>query len=389
VNTFGSGVFMTISALYFTRFAGLSTARYAAGLFCGAMLGLAVGLGAGWVADRMGAREAQIAVKLIGAAGTLYCLAVTNFWQFGVASLLIGISTGAHGPCQGPLIRAFGGDHPVRFRAYQRALTNLAVALGALAGGVAIEAGDKGAYQVLLVARAVAYVGCALALLRVPHLVPIRRPELARRWQALRDRGYLAATTANAAMSVHFAVPAVLLPLWIVEDTRAPHALVSGALILNTAVVVCLQVRASQGVADVASAGRRMLWAGAAIAAGLALVALAAGSPPAAAIALILAGIGIYSVGELWHAAAAMEYQFGLAPPHAQGQYSAVFGLGQGFAQAIAPAVVAAGLGFGRPGVIVLGLAFLAVGALSRPFMVFVLRWSPDGQRAEGELACE
>jgi Major Facilitator Superfamily len=384
VNTFGSGVFMTISALYFTRIVGLSTAWYAAGLFAGAMLGLAAGLGAGWVADRMGAREAQVVVKLIGAAGTGYCLLVTNFGQFLVASSLIGISIGAHGPCQGPLIRGFGGDDPIRFRAYQRALTNLAVALGALAGGVAIQAGDKTAYQVLLGIRAVAYAGCALALLRVPHLAPARRPELARRWQALRDRTYLAATTANAAMSVHFAVPAVLLPLWIVEDTRAPRWLVSAALILNTAVVVCLQVQASKGVADVAAAGRRMLWAGAAIAGGLAVLGLASGQPPAAAAALVLAGIGIYSVGELWHAAASMEYQFGLAAPHAQGQYSGVFGLGQGLAQAVAPAIIGVALGFGRLGVIVLGLAFLAVGALSGPFTVLVLRWNPGGDVACG-----
>jgi hypothetical protein len=387
VNTFGSGVFMTISALYFTRIVGLSTGWYAAGLFGGSMLGLAAGLGSGWVADRLGAREAQIAVKLIGAAGTLYCLFVTNFAQFLVASSLIGISVGAHGPCQGPLIRAFGGDDPIRFRAYQRALTNLAVALGALAGGVAIQAGDKPAYQILLGIRAVAYGGCALTLLRVPHLTPARRPELARRWQALRDRNYLAGTAANAAMSVHFAVPAVLLPLWIVDDTRAPRWLVSGALIVNTAVVVCLQVQASKGVADTVAAGRRMLWAGAAIAAGLGVLSLASGQPPAAACALVLAGIGIYSVGELWHAAASMEYQFGLAAPHAQGQYSGVFGLGQGLAQAVAPAVIGVALGFGRQGLIVLGLAFLAVGALSGPFIALVFRWS-GASTVEGDVAC-
>jgi MFS family permease len=389
VNTFGSGVFMTISALYFIRIVGLPTSQYVVGLFCGSMLGLATSLGAGWVADRLGAREAQIVVKLSGAVATVYCLFVTDFWQFLVAASLIGMSTGAHNPCQGPLIRAFGGADPIRFRAYQRALTNLAVALGALAGGVAIEAGDRTAYQVLLGARAVAYVACALMLLRVPHLAPARRPELAGRWQALRDRGYLAATASNAAMSVHFAVPTVLLPLWIVDDTHAPRWLVSGALILNTAVVVCLQVRASKGVVDVPSAGQRMLWAGAAVAGGLVLVSLSAGPAPAPAAVLLLAGVGIYSVGELWHAAAAMEYQFGLAPAHAQGQYSGVFGLGQGLAQAVAPAVVGAGLGFGRPGVIVLGLAFLGVGALAGPFMALVLRPSAVGDSAEGNVACE
>ena len=372
VNTFGSGVFMTISALFFTQVVHLSTSQYAAGLFIGTMLGLVVGLWAGWVADRVGAREAQMAGKLTGAVGTVYCLFVTDFWQFVLASALIGISTGAHNPCQGPLIRAFGGDDPVAFRAYQRALTNLAVALGALAGGFAISVGTKQAYQILLAARAGAYVLCALALLRVPHLKPSIRPALTRRWQALRDRAYLGATTSNALMSLHFSVPTVLLPLWIAEYTRAPRWIVSGALVLNTAIVVLLQVRASKGVDDVPSAGRRLIWAGVAIAAGLAVMSLADGPSRDVATALVLGGIGIYSFGELWHAAASMEYQFGLAVPEAQGQYSGVFSLGQGVATAVAPALVSVALSFHRAGVIGFGLAILTVGAVSGPLLSLV-----------------
>jgi hypothetical protein len=40
VNTFGTGVFITISALFFTQVVHLSTARYGLGLFIGSMLGL-------------------------------------------------------------------------------------------------------------------------------------------------------------------------------------------------------------------------------------------------------------------------------------------------------------------------------------------------------------
>jgi hypothetical protein len=93
----------------------------------------------------------------------------------------------------------------------------------------------------------------------------------------------------------------------------------------------------------------------------------------------VLVGIAVYRLGELWHAAASMEYQFGLAPAQAQGQYSGVFGLGQGLAQAISPAIVVVCLGFGIPGVIGLGLALLVVGALSGPFLSLVLRPSPTG----------
>jgi Major Facilitator Superfamily len=377
VNTFGSGMFMTSSALFFTQVVDLSTSAYTTGLLVGSMLGLVVGLFAGRLADQVGARETQIAVKLTGAVATVSCMLVTNFWQWVVVSSLIGVTSSAHGPCQAPLIRAYGGENPVAFRAYQRSLTNLSMALGALVAGVVIGIGTRSAYDTLLWVRAVAYVGCALALLRVPRLVPKHATGPRRRWQALRDGRYLAATVSNALMSVHFAVPTVLLPLWIAGETHAPRSIVSGAFILNTALVVLFQVRASKGVDDQRSAAQRMLWAGVAIAAGLALVAFAAGPPPGAAVTLVLIGITVYTLGELWHAAAAMEYQFGLAPAHAQGQYSGVFGLGQGLAQAVAPAIVGVGLSFGVTGLLGLGLAFLVVGALTRPLMPLAARGTP------------
>jgi MFS family permease len=354
---------------------------FTTGLFAGSMVGLVIGLFAGRLADQVGARETQIAVKLTGAVAMVCCLFVGDFWQWVLVSSLIGVTTNAHNPCQAPLIRAYGGENPVAFRAYQRSLTNLSLALGALVAGVAIGIGTRSAYDALLWVRAVLYVGCALALLRVPRLVPAHAGGPARRWQALRDRPYLAATVFNSLMSVHFVVPTVLLPLWIAEETHAPRSLVSGAFILNTALVVVLQVRASRGVDDHRTAAQRMLWAGLAIAGGLALLASAAGPPSGVAVALVLAGIVVYTLGELWHAAASMEYQFGLAPAEAQGQYSGVFGLGQGLAQALAPAIVGVGLSLGVPGLIGLGLAFLAVGALTRPLLSLVLRGAPAEER--------
>ena len=379
VNTFGSGIFLTVSALYFTQIVHLSTALYAAGLFIGSIVGLLVGLVAGQVADRVGARETQMAVKLSGAVGMTCYLFVTDFWQFLAVSAVVGIATGAHGPCQSPLIRAYGGENPVRFRAYQRSLTNLAIAFGVLVAGVAIAVGTPFAYQVVLAVRAGAYVVCVLALTRVPHLAPTSRGTLDRRWMALRDVPYLAATTLNSLMSIHFVVPSLLLPLWVAGQTNAPRAVVSAALILNTAIVVCLQVRASKGVDDPASAGTRMLWAGLAVAAGLTLLALAHGPSLVVATALVLIGVAVYTLGELWHAAAAMEYEYGLAAAHAQGQYSGVFALGQGLAQALAPIVVGTvGLGHGVPGLLALGGGFLVVGAVNRPLLRAVLRTRAD-----------
>src|SRR3569833_4511588 len=74
VNTFGSGMFMTSSALFFTQVVGLTLSSYTPGLFASSLAGLVVGLFAGRLAEQVGAREPQIAVKLTGALATVSCL---------------------------------------------------------------------------------------------------------------------------------------------------------------------------------------------------------------------------------------------------------------------------------------------------------------------------
>lgn len=385
INTFGSGMIMTTMALYFTQVVGLSVGRYALGLFVGSSLGLIVGLFAGRAADRIGAREAQIVVLLNGAVGMICFLFVTQFWQFVLVSSLMSSVYAGTASSQAPLIRALGSANPAGLRAYLRSVTNLAIALGALAAGAAIAVGTRDAYHAVIAGRAVAFAACAAMMLRVPRLRPVPAPALASRWQALRDRPYLLATALNCLMSVHFAVPTVLFPLWIAEYTSAPRWMVSGVFLLNTGIVVCLQVRFGKGVVDYHAASRRMLWAGLAIAAGLSVTALSHGQGFWTATALLLAGMSIYTIGELWHSVASMEYQFGLAAPHAQGLYSGVFGIGSGVAQAVAPTVVAVlALHWAGPGLAGLGLCFLVVGAASEPLLtVMIRRWPPttDGSK--------
>ena len=251
---------------------------------------------------------------------------------------------------------------------------NLAWALGALTAGVGIQLDTPAAYRGLIIARAAAFLGSALVQSFLPRLEPIPAPVQGQRWAALRDRPYLTATVLNCLMRLHMAVPTFLLPLWIVDHTRAPHALVAGLLLINTLLIVALQVPVSRGVDDQRAAGQRMRWAGAALFAGLALMAGASGLGTWAAAGLLAAGIVVYTFGELWHAAAAMEWSFGLAPAHAQGQYSGVFGLGVGVAEAMGPVVLTVCLRWGAAGWLLAGIAFLALGAVSPPLVAWAER---------------
>ncbi|MFE3580637.1 MFS transporter [Streptomyces vinaceus] len=99
-----------------------------------------------------------------------------------------------------------------------------------------------------------------------------------------------------------------------------------------------------------------------------------------AAATLLLAGVAVHTIGELWHAAAGFEVSFALAPERATGQYLGVFGLGAGLAEAAGPAlIIFLCVTWGRPGWYVMGALFALTG-LAAPFVV---RWAERQRPAE------
>jgi Major Facilitator Superfamily len=374
VNTFGIGLFVAGSTLYFTRIIGLSPAEVAGGLLVGSLAGLGGSVLAGRFADRVGGRGVQIGAMLSGGITMLIFMLVTSFWAYLLASVLAGLVYAGDRASRAPMIKSFGGSDPVGYSSYLRSVTNLALALGTAAAGVAIELNSRSAYLALLASRGMAFWCCAAVALRLPRP---RRPrhEHADRWGVLRDRPFLSATALNAAMSLHSCVPSFLLPLWIVYHTAAPRWMVGGVLVVNTLLVAGAQVPASRGVSDLRTAGQRMRWAGWAIFAGLVLMAVSSGPPGWGAVALLLAGMTVYTLGEMWQAAAATAYFFQLTPAGAQGEYAGVFSLGAGIAESAAPAVLTAlPLALGLPGWLAFAAIMLAGGRLSEPVISLSMR---------------
>ncbi|MER6949364.1 MFS transporter [Nonomuraea sp. NPDC000554] len=379
VHSFGTGLFVAAGALFFTRIVGLPASQVAAGLFAAAMTGLVAGVYVGRMADRWGPKRVQIGVALCGTVVNTGLLLVDTFWTYLLVSLLSGAVIAASWSTLAPLVRGFGGPTPAVFRGYLRSVGNLAIALGTVAAGFAIQADTRAAFLTVMICRSLTYLVSGLILLWLPPLTLEGAPEGAggadRGWAALRDRTYLTLTGINAVMSLHFTIPTFLLPLWIVEHTSAPRWTISAALVLNTIMVVVLQVHISRNVADVPSAGRAMRWAGAALWVGMLLMALAEGVPPWFGALLLAAGVIAYTLGEIWHSAASAEYSFGLAPPHAQGQYAGVFGLGHGLGEGVSPAVMSAlPLALGLPGWLVLATLLLVAGLACHPLLTRVSR---------------
>jgi MFS family permease len=373
INTAGTGLFVTSSALFFTRSVGLPVSQVELGLTIAALAGLTVGIPAGRIADRWGPRRAWVTTLCVEAAAMSAFVAVRRFWPFLAVACLSQVAGAASQSARMPVVRRLGRNKPIRLQAYLRSVANLGVSLGAMASGAAIQADTRGAYLALVLGDAGTFVVCAALLLFLPAMPPLPVPDGARPHTALRDRPFLAVTFLSGIMSLQTPVLTFALPLWIVDDTRAPRWFVGAIVVINTALVVCFQMPASRRVTTPRAAGRAVWAASVAIFAGCALMAAAAGIPTWAAVAVLAAAVAAHTIGELRNTAASMELTIGLAPEHAQGEYGGMFSMGFGMANAIGPVLLGVlCLGWKGPGWLLLGGIFMAAG-LSAPVTV---RWA-------------
>jgi len=373
VNQIGKGLFITGAVLFFTRSVGIPIAQVGLAVGAAALIGLAAGIPVGHLADRYGPRrvfQLTLFVQALSVTGLVFVHSVlTLIACLCVVELAISAGTAA----RGPLTRALGVPNPTRYRSYLRALNNIAVGCGAIAAGVVIQLDTRTAYVCLILGTAVAFLLSAALSFRVQSVPVVKVPAGGSRWPVLKDKPYVALTVLDGIMTIQNSVLIFALPLWIIEYTDAPRWFVGASVAINTALVVCLQVRVSRGVTDNASAGRTARRAGVALLLATALIALAGGAPGWVAMVVVVLGVVVLTVGELWYAAAAFELSFGLAPEHAQGQYSGLFTIGQGLSNAIGPPLLGlACLSWGEPGWLVVGALFLLAGLV----IPFVVRWS-------------
>ncbi len=264
VNTFGNGLFYTTSALFFTRSVGLTPAQLGLGLAIAGLCGVAAGPPLGWLADRWNARGVLMAAL---AAEGVAMLGYTRVHSFAVFLPLVCVITfldrGGSGVRNALIGTTLPAAERTYGRAYLRAVTNVGIGTGAALAAVALQSGTRTAYLMMVTADAATFlVGAAL-------LVPLKvaggpRPagpnagaagRTAPR-SALKDLPYLLITGLNGLLSLQLGLLQIGLPLWVVRATHAPRLTVSAVLVLNTAMVVLWQVRASRGTEDPRRAAR-------------------------------------------------------------------------------------------------------------------------------------
>lgn len=383
-RTFGNGVLVSVSVLYFIRAVGISPARVGLGLTLAATVGMLVSVPAGHAADRLGARTT--AILFVAAQGVLvwgYPL-VGGFPGFVVAVALVVAAEAGGDASRGALVaQAVPKDQRVKARAYLRSVTNVGISLGTVLGGVALQLNTRTGYTVMLLIGGAAFVVGALVFLALPGARADtgsgQRGATASMALAVRDRPFLTIALLNAVLVMNDGLLTVALPIWIARRTHAPVAVYSVILLVNTISVILFQVRASAGAEDVRGGARALRRCGVFLALCCVLFALAGRVPAGPAVAILVAGALLHVVGELLYSAGSWALSYELAPEHAQGQYQGLFGMATRLAETLTPAVTTVLIiGLGLPGWLLFGAALLAAGAVTPAAARWAQRTRPD-----------
>lgn len=380
VGSIGTGMFLTGSVLYYTRVIHLSPTQVGIGLSLAGLIGMAVSVLLGRVADRTGPRLVLVGLHAFRIFAYIGLALVTNFWQFLIAVVLVTSADRAGPPANQAMVgRIFEKTDRLRTMAYLRAFRNVGLGLGALLAGIAVQSDTAWAYRLLVFGNAASFIPMVFLVFGLKRFerpaAPVVAPEagteeakpLTALAQPLREVPFLSVSLANGFLMLHDSILFVALPLWIVGYTDAPPFMVAVVLIINTMLTALGQVWWTRLAENLADATRALTTCGIVLALASAAMAGAHYGNVLTASVLIVFGVLLLTVGENLHAAASWEVSYELSPAEQQAQYLAVFNLGANVHDTAGPIVVTTlGVTAGPPGWIGLAAIFLLASTAER-----------------------
>jgi MFS family permease len=369
VDALGSGLYMSVSVIFFTRYLRLSGGQVGIGLSVAGALSFLSLVPIGILADRVGPRRMLIGAHLVRAALLTCYPLVSGFAPFLlVVSLLAVADRGASPLVQGLFGTAVAKERRVRAMGRARSLQNLGLALGGLAAGVVLLPDSDGLYVGIVYANSLSFVIAAalVARLRSAESAPGGGPPMPwrQRISVFRDRRFALLTGLNSLVSLHVTVLTAGVPLWVLAHDRIPRAAIAWTLVLNTVVVVLFQVRATRGIESAEDGGRALRRGGLLLAVCCGGLAVTGALPTGAAVALLLGAVAFQAFAEMHQQAGAWAISYDLAPEDRRQVYLAFFGLGNAARNTYGPLVITfLVVQRGAVGWLLLGVLVLGAGA--------------------------
>lgn len=389
IGMMANGIFLPIYVLYCVRVIGIPHAQTGLAIAIGGLVGLPLTMFAGDLADRLGPRRVVLfgLVGLLGGMGSY--VFIQGFWSLLTVVLCMNIFAYTYLASEGALMRRIGGDGIVTFRNQVQTLGNIGVAVGALTAGIGLSIDTPWAYRSLFLFAAAAYLLVIIITLRIPDYEPLPKPQNSEgkkvpRWIVLRDRPFIAYALVAGGLTMSALVDDLLLPVWIVIYTDAPHWTVAMVFVVNTTISILFQMRLSRNVKTPRKGGMALLRCGITLLVAYLILASMPDQSPWLATVLVAIGAILVAVAQIWLVAGKFVLEFSLPPAHAQGQYDGFLNTMTTLSITVAPLVllgVVASNGF----IGWLGIAafFLLLGLISPAVANWAARTRPQADSSD------
>lgn len=373
VDWFGTGLWFTVVTPYLRRRTGLDAGEVALWLGVLGVVGLALVIPGSRIAARRGGRRIAVALHVTRAVLFLpLLLAPSAAVLLASAVAVLALDRTASGVLQVLVGQELGHDERVRVMARLHAVANIGIAAGSAVGGLALQGASEDRMALVLGVDAVTFLlAAALLARRWSPVTPVtagaappppdRSPVGAAAMPRLPPLVVLAG--ANCVLALHIPLLNVVMPLLVDDHAELAPSLIGAAFVLNTLLVVLLQVPLSRG-ASLAAGGRRLQWAAACLAASaLGLAVVGSGASVGAALAAGTVAVVLITLGEIWRTGGAWTVSYAIdEAAGGDGRAIGAFALGPAVAGLVGPALVGPLIiSGGAPGAV--ALAVLIVGA--------------------------
>ncbi|MFD8573512.1 MFS transporter [Streptomyces sp. NPDC059639] len=365
----GTGVWAAAAVLYFTFVTGLDGGQVGLLLGVAGVAGIAGSPVGGRLAQRFTVRTLLIWCHALRLGAVLALLALHSFWALLPAVAVICAGDRTAKTLEMIFATEAAGDRRAVYQALSRSVANAAYGAGAGVAAIGLAVGTLGAYHALILADAASFIAAAVLVARTSARRPpaARAHRRARTGGPWRDRGYLLFVLLDIPLTLDGAVLDVGLPLWLVHRTDAPHALVPAFLVLNTALVVLLQLHVTARHPGPDGALRALPRYGLLIALACVLLPLSGAVGAVPASVLLLACTALITLAELMRSVSSWELAVCLAPERERPAYLGVAGMSQSIEKSVGPPVLTSGvMAAGPAGWLVLGAGILGLSLLQR-----------------------
>jgi MFS family permease len=327
IDMLGTGMYLPVSLLYFTRVVDLPLPAVGWCLTAAQLMTLPLPVVIGRLVDRVGARTVVMAGLLLQGFGFCGYLWVHSSASLFATSLLAALGQRAYWSSVFTLIADLA-DSGRRDHAYGMAgaAQNAGAGLGAATAAVLVAVDADSAYAAIIVVNAATFMLSAAVLrLGVPQRPHQPAPEpVDAPLTPLRDRPFLALVGANTVFAICSGLLALGLPVFVSDALHGPGWTVAVLLGANTAGLALLQTATVKRVAD--RRRTRVMFAAAVLWASWGvLITLTLGLPGALVLPSLAVVTATYTAAELLHAPTSNALAAEMGPVRSRGRYLATF----------------------------------------------------------------